>query len=99
LKNITKQQIMDKISSLISIPKFTVSNGGTEPRAFLEAIAEQLGLGTLIVGLDKPGIGKCVLESFGRPWLPEFDSAGSTVTREGLLAIEKLLEDLFKDNS
>ena len=97
MKNRTKQEIINTICQLASIPKFTVSNGSTEPREFLEAIAEQLGLGRLVVGLDKPGIGKCVLESFGRPWLPEFDSAGSTITREGLLAIENLLEDLLRE--
>lgn len=40
----TKQQLIDAVCDQLSINRFSVSTGSTEPRAFLLAVIEQLGL-------------------------------------------------------
>ena len=80
---------MNSISRILRIPEYQVSTGSTEPRDFLLAVASQLGMESSASQLDKPGIGKLVVESAGEIWLPEFESRGSTVTKFGLLAIER----------
>ena len=50
---------------------------------------EQLGLVNISQGLDKPDIGKLIVEADGELWLPDFDSTGGTITKEGLEAIKR----------
>ena len=88
----TKQDVILRISELLKMPAFAVSTGSTEPREFLLAVADQLGVLSLTAGLDKPGIGKLIVESAGQPWLPDYDSRGSTITKDGLLAIERVVQ-------
>jgi hypothetical protein len=83
----TKQEIIDEICALLGIPSFKVSTGSTEPKEFLEAIVDQLGLAGISKGFDKQELGKFIVESSGELWLPVFDSTGGTVTKEGLYAI------------
>lgn len=45
-------------------------------------------------GLDKPGLGRLIVEAGGRPWLPSYDSRGSTVTKLGLEAILETVQRL-----
>ena len=87
----TKQTVIDRISLRLNIGDFKVSTGSTEPREFLVAVAEQFGLGEQAEKLDKPNIGKLIVESHGIKWQPNFDSRGSTVTKAGLLAIEEVV--------
>ncbi len=65
-----------------------ISTGSTEPKEFLIAIADQLGITGLSVGMDKQELGKLIVEASGEPWLPDYDSTGGTITKEGLLAIK-----------
>lgn len=90
----TKQQLIDAVCDQLSINRFSVSTGSTEPRAFLLAVIEQLGLQLLTSGLDKPGLGRLIVEAGGRPWLPSYDSRGSTVTKLGLEAILETVQRL-----
>jgi len=38
--------------------------------------------------MDKHELGKLIVEACGEVWLPEYDSAGGTITKEGLQAIK-----------
>ena len=85
----TKQDIIDEICAHLGISSFLISTGSTEPKEFLIAIADQLGITGLSVGMDKQELGKLIVEATGELWLPEFDSTGGTITREGLTAIKE----------
>lgn len=82
----TKQEIMDLVCSELGLVRFKVSTGSTEPKAFLVAVAEQLGLASTR-DLDKIGIAKSIVESRGQRWELDYDSRGATITRKGLLAV------------
>ncbi len=84
----TKQEIIDDICQHLGIPSYTVSTGSTEPKDFLIAIADQLGITGLSQGMDKQELGKLLVEASGGLWLPEYDSTGGTITKEGLKAIK-----------
>ena len=84
----SKQDIMNSISSRLRIPYFHCSTGSTEPKEFLLAIIEQLGISGLASGLSKIELAKLIVESSGGNWLPSFDSIGATITNEGMLAIQ-----------
>ena len=83
----TKQDIIDEICACMGISSFRVSTGSTEPKEFLLAIADQLGLIGLSRGMDKQELAKLIVEASGELWLPEYDSTGGTITKEGLVAI------------
>jgi len=91
----TKQDVMDAISYHLKIPYFPCSTGSTEPKAFLEAVAEQMGITRLASGLDKIDLAKLIVESGGKKWLPAFDSTGGTITREGMIAIQEIIFELI----
>jgi hypothetical protein len=84
----TKQEIIDDICQHLGIPSYIVSTGSTEPKDFLIAIADQLGITGLSQGMDKQELGKLLVEASGSLWLPEYDSTGGTITKEGLEAIK-----------
>ena len=92
----TKQSIMDGICLHLGIPTFKISTGSTEPKEFLLAVADQLGLTQVAQGHDKIQICKLIVEASGNLWLPEYDSTGATITKEGLLAVQRSVEDLVK---
>jgi hypothetical protein len=85
----TKQDLMDEICTHLGIRSFPISTGSTEPKEFLLAVVEQLGLVNISQGLDKSEIGKLIVEADGELWLPDFDSTGGTITKEGLEAIKR----------
>ena len=84
----TKQDLIDEVCSHLGIRKYLVSTGSTEPKEFLLAIVDQLGIIGLSSGMDKHELGKLIVESCGEIWLPEYDSVGGTITKEGLQAIK-----------
>jgi hypothetical protein len=84
----TKQEIIDSVCKHLKIGTYLISTGSTEPKEFLIAIADQLGISGLSVGMDKQELGKLIVEASGEPWLPDYDSTGGTITKEGLLAIK-----------
>jgi len=85
----TKQDVMDAISLHLNISFFQCSTGSTEPKEFLLAIAEQMGITELTTGLDKIELAKLIVESSGEKWLPSYDSSGGTITKEGMIAIKE----------
>jgi hypothetical protein len=92
----TKQELIDEICDHLKIRRFVVSRGSTEPREFFVAVIEQLGIQSLSDSLDKPGLGRLIVEAGGRAWLPSFDSNGGTVTRHGLEAIQETVQRLVR---
>jgi hypothetical protein len=92
----TKQKIIDEICNQLGIHSYPVSTGSTEPREFLEAILDQLGIKNLSKGLQKPELGKLIVESQGELWLPKYDSTGGTITKEGLEAIQRAVHKLTR---
>lgn len=91
----TKQDVMDAISNHLNIPQFQCSTGSTEPKDFLLAITEQMGIMNLTSGLDKIDLAKLIVESSGRKWLPSYDSSGGTITKEGMIAIQESIFGLI----
>ena len=91
----TKQDVMDAISNHLKIPYFQCSTGSTEPKEFLLAISEQMGITNLTLGLDKIDLAKLIVESSGKKWLPSYDSSGGTITKDGMVAIQESIFDLI----
>lgn len=85
----TKQEVIDAVCKHLGIPTLVNSTGSTEPKEFLIAVAEQLGIQGLTVGMDKQEMGRLIVEAGGNLWLPEFDSTGGTITKDGLEAIQE----------
>jgi hypothetical protein len=90
----TKQEIIDEVCAHLNVGSFFISTGSTEPKEFLIAVADQLGILGLSKGMDKQELGKLIVEAGGELWLPEYDSTGGTITKEGLLAIKKSVYSL-----
>lgn len=97
MKN-TKQELIDEICNHLSISSYPISTGSTEPKDFLLAVVDQLGLAGLADGMDKAELGKLIVEASGEPWLPIYDSTGSTITREGIEAIRGSVFRLTKSD-
>jgi hypothetical protein len=93
----TKQELIDEICLHLGIPSYIISTGSTEPKEFLLAVADQLGITGLSLGMDKQELGKLIVEVSGELWLPDFDSTGGTITKEGLLAIKTSVLKLTSD--
>lgn len=83
----TKQEVLNDVSELLGIQKFTLAPGSSEPKEFLVAVIYQLGIDASDYPNTKPGLARAIVESFGHTWHPEFSSTGSTVTLKGLQAI------------
>lgn len=92
----TKQEIIDEVCQHLGIPTHKVSTGSTEPKEFLIAVVDQLGISGLSEGMDKQEMGRLLVEASGNMWLPEYDSTGGTITREGLEAIKLSVLGLTK---
>ncbi len=93
----TKQDLINEICVHLGIPSYIISTGSTEPKDFLLAVADQLGITGLSIGMDKQELGKLIVEASGELWLPDFDSTGGTITKEGLMAIKSSVIKLTSD--
>jgi hypothetical protein len=87
----TKQDIADSITERLSLPRAHFSTGSTEPREFLDQVAETFGLGDTS-SLTKPQVARHIVESAGIAWDSSCESTGGTVTREGLLRVRQAVE-------
>lgn len=83
---LTKQEILDQIATLLDHPQWDVSVGSTERRSTLAEIAECIGIPTLPQH-SKRFIARSIVESWGMDWYPSYESAGETITRQGLSAV------------
>jgi hypothetical protein len=88
----TKQEVMNQISDCVSVSRYSVSVGSTEPRAFLDEVATAIGL----VSGDystKQILAEGIARFLGEAWDSTCDSrehpqaGGGTVTLEGLQRI------------
>ncbi|MGI8792304.1 MAG: hypothetical protein ACR2H3_03885 [Acidimicrobiales bacterium] len=82
---LTKGEIVHEIAVLLGVPTPRMSTGSTEPREIFDLVNDSLGLG--VVATTKPDLAKGIVEASGERWLPDFDSRGGTVTKDGLLAV------------
>jgi len=57
----TKQEIIDSVCKHLKIGTYLISTGSTEPKEFLIAIADQLGITGLSVGMDKQQLGQLIV--------------------------------------
>jgi hypothetical protein len=90
----TKQEVLDEISTLLSVQKFYVTTGSSEPKDFFVSVIEQLGIDIGQHPNTKPGLARAIVEAFGQIWLPEYESTGSTVTLQGLMAILEIVRKI-----
>jgi hypothetical protein len=94
----TKQEMLNRLTQIINVPPMKLGPGSTIPSALFDALLR-------VAGLDCNGSmpirGKCLVEAAGLVWGPSFDSrhsesgGGSTVTRDGLAAMEKAITILI----
>lgn len=64
-----------------------MSTGSTAPREVFIEIDEAFGLGITSRAKTKPELASAIVNAAGYAWLPQFESRGSTITRDGLLAV------------
>ena len=86
-----KSEVGKSITDKLGIPEVHFSTGSTEPKELFLAVADSLGIQISSV-TTKPGLARTIVESSGGSWLPQFESSGSTVTLEGLLAVQSAVE-------
>ena len=86
-----KADIANQITDLLGLPSVHFSTGSSEPKDLFVQIAESLGL-NINENQTKPTIAKQIVESTGELWHPDFESRGSTVTLEGLIAVQSAVE-------
>lgn len=91
----TKQELMDEISDVLSIRRFFVSTGSTEPREFFIAVANQLGLQELSANQGKVDLAKLILQVLGEDWNDSFSSEGSTITKAYFAKLLQVIEATF----
>jgi hypothetical protein len=92
-----KQEMMNRISEILSIRMFFVSTGSTEPRDFFVAVANQLGLQELSANQGKVELAKLILQVLGEDWEESFSSEGSTVTKTYFAKLLQVIEMTFSD--
>ena len=81
----------NEITDLLRLPPVHFSTGSTEPKELFVQISDSLGLGIDSV-LPKPVMARRIVESLGGSWLTDFESAGGTVTLQGLQAVKSTVE-------
>ena len=86
-----KADIANQITDLLGLPNVQFSTGSSEPKDLFIQIAESLGL-NISENQTKPTIARKIVESTGEIWHPDFESRGSTVTVEGLVAVHSAVE-------
>jgi hypothetical protein len=91
----SKQELMDIACSLLGIQNFKCSNGATEPREFFTSILESLNISYPLED-SKPALARLISGHGFQSWDRNCESAGSTVTNEGLrrvcIAVQTLVE-------
>jgi hypothetical protein len=82
-QRISKEDLIQEISLMLGIPSPKVSTGSTEPKELFVLINDLLGL-AIPRNLQKPDMAQQIVELSGGTWAPECESAGGTVTHQGL---------------
>jgi len=86
-----KEVIANHITDLIGVTPVVFSRGSTEPKEFFVQVIEALGLDAE-KDFTKPELARLIVESSGNIWLDSYESNGSTITRDGLLAVKNAVE-------
>lgn len=85
---LSKADIVDEICRRIGLRQSVhMSTGSTEPRELFVEIDNAFGLGITSRASTKPELAAAIVNAAGFAWLPQFESRGSTITRDGLLAV------------
>jgi len=79
----SKTELNSLIATTLGFEPPPMSSGSTESKRLFVLVNETLGLG-INNQLSKPEMARCIVEAAGFTWSPICESAGSTVTREGL---------------
>jgi hypothetical protein len=90
----SKAVLVAEIAELLGMDDPGLSTGSTERKSIFLAANELLALGCPISD-SKPVLGRAVVEAAGFTWQPTFESRGSTVTRDGLVAFRNALRFLL----
>lgn len=97
LGGVTKQEVLDEVADLLSVPRQKVSVGSSLPSEIFEAAASRVG----VERGSMPAICEKIVTKAGLSYTENFDSrssrsgGGSTVTLEGLIALRKALSFLL----
>lgn len=84
----TKEDIVNAIARLLGVEPPRMSSGSTEPREIFDVVIDSFGLiATPEATRTKPREAQTIVEAAGMQWLPNYESTGSTVTKDGLLAV------------
>ena len=89
----TKEELVAEISRLIGIAPPPMSTGSREPRAILDQVNLQLGLG-LTNTRSKTTLARGIVEATGARWIPDYESRGEVITALGLEAVLHAVESL-----
>jgi hypothetical protein len=83
-----KSEVAHLITQRLGLPDVHFSRGSTEPKELFVQIAETLGIDIIDIN-TKPRIAQKIVELSGENWHPDYESAGSTVTLQGLMAVNR----------
>jgi hypothetical protein len=86
-----KSEIAHEITKRLGLSDVHFSRGSTEPKELFVQIANTLGIDIVEIN-TKPGIAKKIVELSGENWHPDYESSGSTVTLQGLIAVNRAVE-------
>lgn len=89
----TKTEIVAQIAKQLGVSPPPMSSGSTEPKEIFVLIDEVLGL-QIGPSSAKQKLAKEIVEATGNKWKISYESAGATVTKEGLLAVLSAVEFL-----
>ena len=99
----SRQAMADKISRLAGVPPFhiDVAHGQVETRAWLEAVADAVGVSPLGVP-RKPQIAKKIVEALGGTWPPNGFTGGqdgmSHLSSPGFNALCTAIENFYDED-
>lgn len=86
-----KSDVAREITRRLGLPDVHFSRGSTEPKELFIQIANTLGIDIIDIN-TKPMIARKVVELSGENWHPDYESAGSTVTLQGLMAVNRAVQ-------
>ncbi|QJW35493.1 hypothetical protein [Cellulosimicrobium protaetiae] len=89
----TKAEVIASIAQRLGFETPVLSTGSTEPRSFFAAIDAAMGLG--ILSRTKQGMAREIVQFSGASWESRFESAGATVTLDGLRAVAEAVETIM----
>lgn len=90
-----KAEIVDELATRLGVQAPPMSTGSTEPKQIFTIVNDQLGLGLNPRG-GKPALARGIVEAAGGRWEADYESRGSTITRQGLEAVAAAVRSLVE---